>query len=867
MVKQEKKARKHKGLGWTIFLILALVGVGLSVILLVPFGNYDLSPAPDTAVTAEGGLDYGIPLDPMSPWAKFRANALNNGRSPVDPLVNDALTPWSYRTEKGIFSSPVVDANGNCYIGSADTVFYCFSPDGSVKWRYQTGEIIDSSALLDDQGRVYFGSGDANVYCLDRDTGELIWKSPAQSTAEVEAQYDIETYNVNWFEGNIGMLPDGTLLAPNDNYLVYALNREDGARKNAYLANEMVWSLPSVNTATGHIFFASCYQILQNVFAYDVSGERLWKTGSFGTVAATTLLTSNAEKGAVIVGGFDGFVRAFAQDSGKLLWKFGTRDHIYASPAQMADGTIIQGGTDGTLCAIDPQTTASVWEFDTLEPIRSSPAIDARGNIYFGNGEGKLYCVNPDGSLRWSYQCISDARNDLNGSPALGYSGVFIAGESGEVFFVPYDYPLSEAGKQDPRCYSVGEAMPEDGVHFQVTSAFGSTLPIPPETLDANEPITISQLVRADGNTALSALKRDSVRVTIPGNEGYRVDIGANNRFLTIVPARSGWKADASGNIIVKIEATFQTELSRFGLKFFGGKDLVPGVIFLQYRVTQGASAEKTFQCAAGEGVQSVIELSRLSVPTPSILPSYNQIGFDSLHYILGAVDRTASGDLLLWAIEGRLQEDGTSAIDPTSATRYPMLLHEENGLVTLYNDDGFKIKFIGSWDMPFASYRISAPLAADGSFARDADVVAVTNCDEIAFYGLGLKLMGMSEFKTGQMFVRGGVKLTRRADASKPDGIEAWDLFVLQEKEEIYVGFNSGAIRADEHVFSILVTDKNGNPLPLYYTKNTIVNANEDGTIGSIQLKLDKGEKVPADARVYVMVDTYPIFIQNLQQ
>ena len=863
MDKREKKARKHKGLGWKILLALLALGAVFAVVKFVPFGLHDLSPAPDTEINTQGGFEYGIPLDPMSPWAKFRANTLNNGRTPVAPVVNTALSPWSYRTGKGIFSSPVVDVDGNCYIGSADTVFYCIAPDGSVKWRYQTGEIIDSSALLDDQGRVYFGSGDANVYCLDRETGGLIWKSAAQTTGEVEAQYGIKTYNVNWFEGNIGMLPDGTLLAPNDNYLVYALNRADGARAGAYLANEMVWSLPSVNLATGKLFFASCHQILQNVFAYDLSGERLWNSGSFGTVAATTMLTGSAENGAVIVGGFDGFVRAFAQDSGKLLWKFGTKDHIYASPAQLRDGTILQGSTDGTLYAINPHTGEAVWEFDTLEPIRSSPAVDGDGNIYFGNGEGKLYCVNPEGTLRWSYQCITDARNDLNGSPALGYNGVFIAGESGEVFFVPYDYPLTEAGKNDSRCYTGGEAMPTDGAHFLTTTSFGATLLEPQETLDANEPITVSQMVREDGNTVLSALDRNSVRVTISGNEGYRVDIGANNRFLTIVPALGGWKADADGNIIVKIEATFQTGLSRFGLKFFGGKDLVPGVIFLQYRITQGATNAEMFQNAAEHQTQSVLELSRLSVPTPSILPSYNQIGFDSLHYFAGAVDRTDSGDVLLWVIEGRLTEDGASAIDPSAATRFPLLLHEENGLVTLYNDDGFQINFIGSWDMPFASYRISAPLAADGSFARDADFVAIANCDEIVSYGIGLKLIGMSEFQTGQMFVRGGVKLTRRADAAMPEGAGA--LSIERGKDGVTASFAQASLRADEHVYSILLTDASGHPLPLYYTKNTSVTANADGTISAIRLVLDKGESIPEGARAYVMVDTYPVFASAL--
>ena len=863
MGKREKRVRKHKGLGWKIFLALVLICGIFALVKFVPFGPHDLSPALDVAIKADGGFDYSTPLDPMSPWAKFRANGLNNGRSAVAPLANTALTPWSYRTGKGIFSSPVVDEGGNCYIGSADTVFYCFAPDGSVKWRFQTGEIIDSSALLDDQGRVYFGSGDANVYCLDRETGALIWKSPAQTTAEVEAQYGIKTYNVNWFEGNIGMLPDGTLLAPNDNYLVYALNREDGARKTAYPANEMVWSLPSVNVETGRLFFASCYQILQNVFAYDVNGEQLWKTGSFGTVAGTTLLTSNAKNGAVIVGGFDGFVRAFAQDSGKLLWKFGTRDHIYASPAQLRDGTIIQGSTDGTLYAINPHMGKSIWEFDTLEPIRSSPAVDGNGNIYFGNGEGKLYCVNPDGTLRWSYQCITDVRNDLNGSPTLGYNGVFIAGESGEVFFVPYDYPLSDAGKNDPRCDSAGERMPEDGAHLLFTTAFGATLLQKPESIDANEPITYSLLARENGDTVLSALDRNSVRVTIEGNEGYRVEVGATNRFINIVPPLGGWKADASGKITISITGNYVTDLSRFGLKFFGGRNPVGFAISHDYQITQGADAEKTFQTAMQDKTQSVLELSRLSVPTPSILPSYNQIGFDSLHYIAGVVDKTQTGDLLVWVIEGRLTDDGTSAIDPAAVTRYPMLLHQENGLVTLYNDDGFKIKFIGSWNMPFASYRVSAPLAADGTFARDADVVAVANCDEIEFYGIGLKLMGMSEFKTGQMFVRGGVRLGQRADATMPEGVGT--VTIAQDETSITAVFAQTSLRADEHVFSLLVTDAGNHPLPLYYTKNTAIKANADGTIESVTLNLDKGESIPVGARVYVMVDTYPVLSDAL--
>jgi outer membrane protein assembly factor BamB len=851
--------KKKRRTGLMILLSVLVVAVVIGLVMFVPFGKYDFSAAPTTTISSDGLFNYKLPLDPESPWAKFRANELQNGRSPIEPVVND-LSPWSYRTGKGIFSSPVVDGEGNVYIGSADTYFYRFNPDGSVRWALKTGEIIDSSALLDNQGFVYFGSGDANVYKVDRETGKVIWKSPAHSVEEVEAEFGIKTFNVNWFEGNIGILQDGTLLAPNDNYLVYSLDRETGEKGTIFPANEMVWSLPSLNLETGRIFFASCSQILQNVFGYDLDGNRQWLTGSFGTVAATTMLTNTSEKGAVLVGGFDGFLRAFAQDSGKLLWKFGTKDHIYASPAQLSDGTIIQPSSDGTLYAINPETGKAIWEFDTLEPIRSSPAVDGNNNIYFGNGEGKLYSINPDGTLRWSYQLVMDDRNDLNSSPALGHNGVYIAGESGEVFFVPYDYPLTTAGKSDMRSYTDGENMPSDGAHFIYTTSFGALLLTPDKAINANEPITLSLSVRENGDNLLAALDRKSVSVVSPNNPNIRVEVGATNKFINIVPVET-WTPGTDGNISITISSVYKTRLQRFGLKFFGGTKTGAVEESFTFKVIKPSGSSNPFITAVDNNSQSVIEFSRLSVPTPSMLPSYNQIGFDSLHYVGGAVTKNQSGQIIMWVIEGRLDENGQAKIDPSAITRYPILLHYEDGLVTLANYEGFKIKFIGSWDMPFASYRISTAINQNGEFQDNATVVAVTNCDEIEFYGIGLKLVGMSEFKTGQMFVRGGTNVTAWDNAIRPDGIG--EVTITQNENKITAEFSGSTLRADEHVYSIMLADENGNPLPLYYTNNTSIEENIDGTIKSVTLTFDKGEDITVAKTIYVLADTYPVFVR----
>jgi outer membrane protein assembly factor BamB len=51
-------------------------------------------------------------------------------------------------TEKGIFSTPLIDSDGSIYIGSADHYFYALKPDGTLIWSFETGEIIDSAPAL-----------------------------------------------------------------------------------------------------------------------------------------------------------------------------------------------------------------------------------------------------------------------------------------------------------------------------------------------------------------------------------------------------------------------------------------------------------------------------------------------------------------------------------------------------------------------------------------------------------------------------------------------------------------------------------------------------------------------------------------------
>lgn len=829
--------------------------IALTVIITtVPFGTFDYT----SGVKVAGGEPL-VPLDPESPWPRFRANSLQNGLTDIKPEVNPAARPWIYKTGKGIFSSPVVDAEGTAYVGSADHWFYAIRRDGSVKWKVKTGEIIDSSALLDDKGRVYVGSGDSYVYAMDRDTGEVLWKHKAHTVEEVEKEFGLETYNVNWFEGNIGMLADGSIIAPNDNYLIYRINRDTGERITQYPMNEMGWSLPAVNVKTGRIFAGSQYMAMKNVFCYNTeTGTREWASGGLGSNAASPLLTSIEENGAVVLGGYDGFVRAYSQKNGKSLWKRGLREHIYASPAQLSDGTIIQPSADGTVYALEPDTGNIQWAFDTLEPIRSSPAVDGKDNIYVGSGEGRLYCINPDGTLRWSWLCIDEKRNDLNSSPALGSDGVYVAGENGGVFFIPWDYPLTEEGRRDPRALSGGgEILPDDGTWLVYTEAFGGMPVDAPEEIRANQPLAFTLFMRKNGDTIKSAIDRDSLEINVSGNPEMDVKVSAHRQFVTLSP-RETWTGPDGGTITVTLKGNTVINMRRFGLKFFGGQGGGRFDITHTFKVAPRPDTAAPYAAPASIGkAGTTFEFSRLAAPNPVMLPSWNQIGFDSLHYVAGIVEKNELG-FLVWTVGGKL-EDGHTVINPNLRERYPLMLDFDGGLLTFYNYDGFKINFIGSWDMPFGQYRIATEAdPVSGKIRSTTALTAVALGDEIEFYGRFLKLMGMTDFKTGHMPVFGGSNAALFTYETTPDVPGSVEFSIGDTKAEAVI--KDSTLKKDQHVYSILLVNADtGKAVPLYYTGRTEVTVNAEGIVTAVSVSYEKGE-LPKNVRTYLMVDTIAV-------
>ena len=779
-----------------------------------------------------GAARRTVPLDPRSPWPKFRADARQTGRGGAGEPSR--AMPWIFPTGRGIFSSPVIDADGAVYIGSADHFFYAINPDGTEKWRYRAGNLIDSSALLDDKGRVYVASADGFVYALERETGELVWKFRAHEPGSLP-----ETSRMcNWLEGNVAIGPDGTLYTASDNFLLYALDRDTGAEKWHYAMRDQSWSLPAVNAATGRLFFGSCYFTLKNLHCTDLNGRQLWTRGTLGSMVASPLLTSEDPDGAAIAGGFDGILRAFSQRSGKRLWKFGAREHIYASPAQLSDGTIIQPCADGSVYALEPNAGRRLWSFDTPEPFRASPAVDRYDRIYVGNGEGRLYCLNADGTLRWAYQCITGERRDLNGSPALGAEGVVVAGHSGEVFFIPYDYPLTDDAAGDARCLLRPDAQP-DGVRLVRRKRYGGRAADTECLTGGNESLTFTLELTSGGQRRPALLDKRGITT----NADARCILSADRKFLTLIPNHP-WTGPEGGEVQIRLSGRYRIRPRRFGLKFFGGKDggTIEQDITFQVEPYAGETA---MRIGSGPGSRyAELDFKRLAPQMPVILPSYNQIGFDSIYYKLGLHEM--NGRPLLWCVGADFDAaTGRTIRNPASNIRF-VLEPERNGkLLTLQSPGGFTLEFNG-WEMPYTLFRAALRFDDAGLPVKNATKLDVlTNCDAIRFYGPFLKLLGVSDTRNGMMLSAAAVDIEPAGECRSP---VAADAVFAREGEGVRVSF-SGFDHA-RHSFGLLLFDGDGRPLCLNYTRETCVRF--DGERGTVSIP-----RAPGARTAWLMVDT----------
>lgn len=829
------------------------------------------------------------------PWPSFRHDLRNTGRS-TRPVSPSSGRPWAFQTGKGIFSTPVIDRDGVVYVGSADRNLYAVGPEGTERWRHATGEIIDSAGALgppdSETGRstLTFGSGDGFVHQLRTGDGltpeeRLVWRFDARSAPGPGFNH--------WFEGNVVRLPDGSFLAGNTNFRYYAL-RPDGTLAWHFTTGSNAWSAAAV-AEDGTIHWGS---LDGRVRAVHPGGDLAWQAPTLGFVASSVAL---GRDGTAYVGSFDGGLYAYAPGGSPLpaplppwrlhTWRFGTRDHVYGSPALLEDASgktlaIFVGSADGGLYAVSPEG-ALLWRYEAGDAIRSSPVVGPAPEggeiVYFGAGDGRLHAVNAaTGARRFVFDTTPDDpelrdRNDLNASPALGPHGIAIGGEHGLLWHVPYDWCLRA---EDPRCVR-GDATtpPSEAVRLRWVTPGGSVLDAPPDPVPAATTLTFRLDVLRDGRSVDAAICGTGWRcgdgalaVSLSPPIPHRVELSADGRHLHVLPEAP---LPPGEPITLRIRGDALEDRWRIGTLAFGGSRGVRFDETLQLRVAPASGSGPPL--SVSPDAADAVEWKRLAVPLPTMMPSLNQIGFDSYDWILSALATTAPdaqgrGRLLLFANGAQRDAAGDPVVDPRSDFAFALGgSYQGEAFTVAARDLPLEVTDI---PIPFSRFELRGSLGRDGRVQPGASVFAETRCLGVPNYGALLALGGLCNDTFGKL-VTSGTFLTRpmpegSAVTRRPEGISVRGLSFqagvggTSRLEAVLDGAPPSGL--SEHRVAFVLADPDTlEPLALGEGAGAQLEAGSYGDSSTLSLEIPPTVALPEEAEVFVVWDGFPLHRERL--
>jgi len=513
--------------------------------------------------------------------------------------------------------------------------------------------------------------------------------------------------------------------------------------------------------------------------------------------------------------------------------------------------------------------------------------------VYFGCGNGKLYVLNAaDGSLRWSFDTTPQDpelrdRNDLNGSPALGKTGVYIGGEHGFLWYLPYDYCLHSA---DPRCVqgqgqdqsSAASGAPADFSGLEYVTPGGSTLVSFPTELPAATMITLRLVVRQGGQAVNARLcnnpigcPSDALVVTSDPQFPFSVDHSADGRFIFIRPA--GFLSPGQAyNLSVK--GKYYTGGLRLGNMTFGGNQVGTFAGQFTFRAQASQAAQPPLSVSANQ--VSAIEWTRLAAPLPPMLPSLNQIGFDYMDWILGTIAITPpgaenQGKFILWAIGGVRTPDGALAVEPGSDFSLPLNGRYQNDDFILTNQN-FKLAITGI-NIPFNLFELRGRLGPDRVVSPGATAWGDTQVLSIPTFGPYLVAAGLANNWYQKMLVS-GTYITRPYPDNGPANQHPAGITVTNLDYQAPTAKADGWVQADfkleagasyplsAHQPGILLIDPAATEaVYLDYHTNLSGQADAQGNLKSVRLIIPKGARLPQDLQAVVMLDVFPFYQKSL--
>ena len=247
--------------------------------------------------------------------------------------------------------------------------------------------------------------------------------------------------------------------------------------------------------------------------------------------------------------------------------------------------------------------------------------------------------------------------------------------------------------------------------------------------------------------------------------------------------------------------------------------------------------------------------LTRLAVPLPTVMPSYNQIGFDSMWYALSLVELNGS-HAVGWMVGAQADAQGHASVDPATKTILPLDMLVDGATLSMTAPGGITVQLDGI-DIPFSAFRMDLQLAANGQDATTpASLVGSSNCAGIPVYGAFMEGLGLCNPQTqGISFVAGANVAYHGARPA----VSAGTVTFTHDTMGVTATLSGSSLAASEHLASLLLVDAlTGSPVALD-TRSTRRRRRTRAATSRLSRIPFGMTTVPASVRAYLMIDATP--------
>ena len=351
-----------------------------------------------------------------SQWQSHAFDAQNTGQSPYVSYTNGSVA-WSYLTGgwDWMDSAPVIDNEGNLYIGSPDYTVTSLYPNGTLRWEFETFDYILDDFVISNDGNIIYmyidtdnGDYELHAYYLN---GTLKWKT--------NYIYGYTGYSdINIDENDIIYVGDGSSY-----YYAYYPN---GTLK--WELNIFDYSSSIVIGNNGELYLGGNYYNLHSL--NPVNGNILWSFTTLGKYLYAPSIDS------------DGIIYATSKTLGAspvyrfyAIYPNGTEKWVINkgkttdSAINNTDGILYFGNADGTFYAINSNDGSELYtNVNVSRDYFEAPIIDANGIIYV-NSYHAVTAFYPNLTIKWDW---------INPNLSSGFSSLSMASD-GTIYATSYD--------------------------------------------------------------------------------------------------------------------------------------------------------------------------------------------------------------------------------------------------------------------------------------------------------------------------------------------------------------------------------------------------------------------------------------------